>query len=328
MPSPDRVPRLALRFDMRNRAPDGSGSAELYAAALDLAGWADGLGFGSVQLLEHHGSADGYLPSPLTMAAAIAGRTRSVRLDVVVAAPFYHPVRLAEDLAVLDLVSGGRVDVTVVAGYVEEEFRLYGVDPADRPALVAETIGVLRAAWAGKPVERDGVSLRVTPWPLQPGGPRITMGGSTPRAARRAAALADRFAPTAGHLWDVYSDACAAAGRPPGPRPLRRGPSFLHVSEDPERDWARIGPYALHSNESYAAWTEAVGLPSPFRSAPDVAALRASGQFAVVTPQECLDLARGVDLLVFNPIVGGMPPELGWEGMRLFESAVLPALTT
>src|SRR5205823_5191777 len=94
---------FGLRFDFRNPAFAGTTCAERYAAALDMAEWADGLGCVSIALSEHHGSPDGYLPSPLTMLAAMAARTTNVRfLVAALVAPFYDPLRLAEDLVVLD----------------------------------------------------------------------------------------------------------------------------------------------------------------------------------------------------------------------------------
>lgn len=99
---------LSLAYDMR--APDfGADPADLYAAALDQCAWADRVGFQSVGFMEHHASSDGYLPSPIVMAAAAAARTRRMRIGVLVLAPLYDPVRLAEDLAVLDNVARGRL---------------------------------------------------------------------------------------------------------------------------------------------------------------------------------------------------------------------------
>ena len=127
--TPDRRGlRLTMRFDLR--VPDfGPPAAELYAAMLDQAVWAEAHGFDSVGLSEHHGSDDGYCPSPVVMAAAVAGRTSSIRILIAaLVLPLYTPVRLAEDLAVLDLASGGRVDLVIGAGYRPEEVAMYGLE--------------------------------------------------------------------------------------------------------------------------------------------------------------------------------------------------------
>src|SRR5260370_26698534 len=100
--------------------------AERYAAALDMAEWADQLGCSSIRVSEHHGSADGYLPSPMIMLAAMAARTNTVRLSIAaLIAPFHDPLRVAEDLCVLDNISNGRIDVIVAAGYTREEFAMF-----------------------------------------------------------------------------------------------------------------------------------------------------------------------------------------------------------
>ena len=103
-------------------------SADRYEAAIEMAEWADRLGGLSISVSEHHGSPDGYLPSPIPLLGAMAARTTS-RFRLMIAAliaPFYEPLRLAEDLIVLDIVSRGRVDLIIGAGYVHEEFDLYG----------------------------------------------------------------------------------------------------------------------------------------------------------------------------------------------------------
>src|SRR5256714_5395325 len=144
---------FGLRFDFRNPAFAGTTCAERYAAALDMAEWADRLGCVSIAVSEHHSSPDGYLPSPLPMLAAMAARTTNVRFMVAaLIAPFYDPLRLAEDLAVLDHVSEGRVDVIVAGGYVHEEFAMYGVPMSERGRRVTETVATLKAAFAGEPL--------------------------------------------------------------------------------------------------------------------------------------------------------------------------------
>src|ERR1700710_1245607 len=141
--------RLEIRYDLR--APDfGAPALDLYQAALDQCEWADNLGFESCTLMEHHASTDGYLPSPLVMAAAVAGRTKNLLIRVaLMLLPLYHPLRAAEDLAVLDLVSNGRLRLMVGAGYRQEEYSQYGLSLSDRPALMVEAVEALKQAWTG-----------------------------------------------------------------------------------------------------------------------------------------------------------------------------------
>jgi alkanesulfonate monooxygenase SsuD/methylene tetrahydromethanopterin reductase-like flavin-dependent oxidoreductase (luciferase family) len=119
---------FAMRFDFRNPAFARTSTADRYAAALDMAAWADRLGCVGITLSEHHGSEDGYLPSPIPMVAAMAARTTNVRFMIAaLIVPLHDPLRLAEDLVVADNLSGGRVDVVVAAGYVRREFEMFGV---------------------------------------------------------------------------------------------------------------------------------------------------------------------------------------------------------
>src|SRR3954449_5688798 len=163
---------FGLRFDFRNPSIAGTSMADRYAAALDMAEWADRLGCLTLTVSEHHGSTDGYLPSPLPILAAFAARTTNTRLMVAaLIAPFYDPLRLAEDLVVLDHLSKGRVDLIVAGGYVSDEFVMYDVPLRERAARVAETVATLLSAFTGEPSEFRGRRVQVRPPPYRPGGP-------------------------------------------------------------------------------------------------------------------------------------------------------------
>src|SRR6058998_3844090 len=157
---------IGLRYDLRAPSFGPATHPELYAACLDQCAWADRLGLDFVVLSEHHGVEDGYLPAPLTLAAAIAGRTKSILINIAaVLVPLHDPVRLAEQLAVLDLASGSRVSFVAGLGYRPEEFAMAGVDRRERWALLEEAIGVMRQAWTGEPFTWRGRTVRVTPVP-------------------------------------------------------------------------------------------------------------------------------------------------------------------
>jgi alkanesulfonate monooxygenase SsuD/methylene tetrahydromethanopterin reductase-like flavin-dependent oxidoreductase (luciferase family) len=321
---------LGLRYDLRLPGAESAQRKRLLDVALEQAAWADGLGFGSVTLSEHHGSPDGYLPSPIVFGAAMATRTSRMFINLgALIVPLHDPLRLAEDLAVLDLLSGGRLIVTVGAGYVESEFDMFGKQLSDRGHAVEHAVDVLKAAWTGEPFELDGRTVRVTPRPFQDPRPPIFLGGQSRAAARRAARIADGYLPVHSENHDDYRAAMLELGKPdPGPA-SPRAPRFLHVAEDPDRAWAQIAPYCLHEMNAYGAWAEVAGLDTGYRRVPDVDALRASGEYPVVTPDECVELARTLGragALVFHPLCGGMDPDLSWESLRLFEQKVLPAL--
>jgi alkanesulfonate monooxygenase SsuD/methylene tetrahydromethanopterin reductase-like flavin-dependent oxidoreductase (luciferase family) len=319
------VIELSLAYDMR--APDaGAAAADLYGAAVEQAAWADKLGFDKVTVMEHHATTDGYLPSPIVLGAAIAGVTEQVTVQLsLVLLPLYHPLRAAEDLAVLDLVSGGRMRLVVGLGYREEEYQQFDVNIRRRPSLMEEAVETLKLAWTGEPFEFRGQTVRILPRPAQRPRPGIAMGGASPASARRAARIADDYQPLAPRLYDIYLEELAALGKAPPPPPRWAGRGvYVYVSEDPERDWARIGPAALHDTNEYARWIGA--RRGTFEPMADTDELRRAGTYRVVTPDECLDLALEHGGLVFKPLVGGLDPAVGWAGLQLFADQVLPRL--
>jgi alkanesulfonate monooxygenase SsuD/methylene tetrahydromethanopterin reductase-like flavin-dependent oxidoreductase (luciferase family) len=317
---------FGLRFDLRNPAFSGVDMADRYAALLDMAEWADQCGAVYISVSEHHGSDDGYLPSALTMAAAIAARTKNLRIGInALVAPFYDPLRLAEDTAVVDLLSAGRLDLTLIGGYVPSEFEMFGVATSERPARIREAIETLRAAWTGQPFEFRGRMARVTPMPVQPGGPKILLGGSSEAAARRAARLADGFMPTEPQWWPYYRDECLKLGKPdPGPG-MGASAATVVLAEDPEAMWPKLGPYFLHETNSYGAWKTAADVANPYSTMVDVGEVRDSGQYRILTPDEFLaEMATAeIPFAMLHPMVGGIPPELAWESLRLFEARCL-----
>ncbi|HEY1830312.1 MAG TPA: LLM class flavin-dependent oxidoreductase [Acidimicrobiales bacterium] len=317
---------FGLRFDLRNPAFAGIDMGDRYRAILDMAEWADLRGGLYLSLSEHHGSDDGCLPSPLTMAAAIAARTTNIRIGINALIPaFYDPLRLAEDTAVVDLISGGRLDLTLGGGYVTAEFAMFGVALSERPARVVETVETLRAAWTGQPFEFRGRTVRVTPTPAQPGGPTIALGGSSEAVARRAARIADGFMPSEPRWWQYYRDECIALGRPdPGPG-LRGTAATVVLADDPEAMWPKLGPYFLHETNSYSAWKTEANVASPYAPMVDLDEVRASGQYRILTPAQYSAELEGAELpfAMLHPMVGGIPPELAWESLRLFEARCL-----
>ncbi len=323
---------FTLRFDLRNPSFAGISTADRYGAALDMCEWAESNGFIMVVLSEHHGSPDGYLPSAVPFAAAVAARTRQVRIMIsAVVASFHDPLKLAEDIAVVDAISGGRLDLVVTNGYVAEEFAMFDRPLNKRVASTVETVETLQGAFSGEPFEFRGRTVQVTPAPHTPGGPPLLLGGSTPPAARRAARLGLGFLPAGPEVWQVYREACAEYERPdPGPW-LGGDTSFIHVAKDVERGWQQIGPHAMHEANSYGHWMADAGIGGaggyvPFASLDE---LRATGQYRVLTPEQLVDELRAAGPFasaMMHPMMGGIPPEVAWESLRLVETEVIPAL--
>jgi alkanesulfonate monooxygenase SsuD/methylene tetrahydromethanopterin reductase-like flavin-dependent oxidoreductase (luciferase family) len=320
---------FGLRFDFRNPALAGTTMADRYAAAIEMAAWADGLGCMSIAVSEHHGSEDGYLPSPIAMLAAMAARTANVRFMIAaLIAPFYDPLRLAEDLVVLDNLSRGRVDVIVAGGYVPGEFAMFEVPMRERARRVTEAVAVLKAAFRGEPFEYRGRTVHITPGPFRPGGPAVLLGGSSEAAARRAARIADGFLPSVPDVWDVYRDELRHLGRPdPGPSPVGEN-HVVALAEDPERGWAQMAPFFLHETNSYGAWQAEADVAPTYRRVADADQLRATGQYRVLTPEQLVTELRAAPspFAMLHPLCGGIPPDLAWSSLRLFETRVLPAV--
>lgn len=321
---------FGLRFDFRNPEFSGTTVADRYAAALDIAEWGDRLGCVSIAVSEHHGSPDGYLPSPIPMLAAMAARTTNVRFMIAaLIAPFHDPLRLAEDMVVLDNLSGGRVDLIVAGGYVHEEFAMFDVPMNERARRVTETVTTLKAAFTGEPFEYRGRTVHITPAPFRPGGPAISLGGSSEPAARRAARIADGFLPSVPEVWEFYRDEVQRLGRPdPGPSPIGEN-TVVALAKDPEAGWEQMAPFFLHETNAYGLWQAQDDVASPYRRVDDVEQLRATGQYRVLTPDEFVEeqKAAAFPFAFFHPLCGGMPIELAWSSLRLFEHEVLPAFS-
>jgi len=322
--------KLEISYDMR--APDfGAPARELYAAALDQAAWADDLGFDNIGLGEHHCAVDGYNPSPLVLAAAMGARTRRIGLRTsVLLAPLYDPIKLAEDAAVTQLATGGRLILGVGGGYRPVEFESFGRRLEDRWEAVGETIEVLRRAWTGEPFEWRGRRCHVTPKP-EP-APPILLGGGSAAAARRAARIADGwYPPLDERLWPPYREACRKLGKPdPGSYPAH-GPIFLWIAKEPERAWDRLMPHVLHQLRSYSEWTvEAFGRPAgPYAEAMTEETVKQSPGYRALTPEGALELAEALgddSVLFLNPLLAGVDPDVSWEMLKLYEAEVHPYL--
>jgi alkanesulfonate monooxygenase SsuD/methylene tetrahydromethanopterin reductase-like flavin-dependent oxidoreductase (luciferase family) len=323
--------QLTLIYDMRAPA-FGAPRTELFRTALDQAEWADAAGFDVIGLGEHHSAEDGYNPSSLVLAAAMAARTRRIMLRTsVLLAPLYDPVKLAEDAAITQTIANGRLLLGIGAGYRPVEFETFGRNLGDRWRVMGETCAFLKQAWTGEPFEWQGRRVIVRPRP-EPFPPPILLGGESPKAARRAAHIADGwFPPVDARLWPPYREECLALGKPdPGPYP-NQGPVFLWVDEDPEAAWERLMPHVLHQMQSYAQWTiEAYGHTSgPYAGGVTAETVRESGIYQILSPEQTLALAEKLgphSVLYLSPLLAGIAPEESWRMLRLFETRVLPHL--
>ena len=323
--------RTAALFDMRAPA-FGTPASALYAAALEMAAFADEIGISRVNLMEHHASEDGYLPVPFVMGGGVAARTQRCRISLgAVILPLHDPVKIAEQIAMLDQMSGGRLEVIFGAGYVASEFAAFGVSLRDRGRLLDEGIDIILRALRGERFAAGAREVFVRPLPVQPPEDILLVGGGVEASAKRAARFGLGFAPLRADLLPLYDAECRRHGREPGPRYGPSPPINIHLAEDPDRAWAQLMPHVKHVVAEYARWAE--GEPnshSPFKGLlQDDEALRRSGMFAVWTPEELVARAPSIvgeyGSLSFMPLLGGLAPELGWESLDLL-GKVMPHL--
>ncbi len=323
---------LILRFDFRLAPHAGATRHELFSTALDMCEWADEHGALTVMFNEHHSAPDGYLPSPLVMAAAAAARTSTVPISCsALLALMYDPVKLAEDMITLDHLSGGRVSYTIGLGYRDAEYEMFGVDRRRRGALMDEHLDVLRRALTGERFTWRGPHRRGPPSALQRRRAIAGLRRELPR--RRPSGRAQRMmlfaeAPDP-DLARIYDEEAAAAGTMPGMAmvPGAGSPTSVFVADDVDAAWAELGPYLLHDARTYAEWMGPGARAASFSAATTVDELRDErGPYQIVTPAGAVELVRTQGTLSLQPLCGGLDPDAAWRSLRLIASDVLPAL--
>jgi alkanesulfonate monooxygenase SsuD/methylene tetrahydromethanopterin reductase-like flavin-dependent oxidoreductase (luciferase family) len=317
-----------MRFDMRLSA--AAPARDQYQAALDMVAWAESRGGTLVIVSEHHGVPDGYLPSPAVLVSAMAARTTSTFIIVAAALlPLYDPVRLAEDICVVDHVSGGRVAWVLGLGYRREEFEMFGVDWKRRGAIADEKLSIVLQALNGVPFEYEGRAIHVTP--ATPVRPQVSWGGGSQAAARRAARFGlDFFGQTnVGGLAEAYREECEKLGRPAGTcmLPAPGDPTVVFVADDVDKAWEEIGPYLLRDATTYAAWNADTVSTASLSQGTTIDELRAEcGAHRILTVEEAIELGRAGGMLPLHPLCGGIPAELAWPYLVRVAEEVEPAL--
>jgi alkanesulfonate monooxygenase SsuD/methylene tetrahydromethanopterin reductase-like flavin-dependent oxidoreductase (luciferase family) len=321
-----------IRFDLRSAPTSPVSKSDLYTACLEQSKWADEHGLDMLVLSEHHGDTGGYLPSPIVLGSSIAAATTSIPLMIsALLVPLHDPIRLAEDLAVADLVSQGRVGFVTGIGYRPSEYRLVGKDFHKRGKLLDEALDVMLKAWTGEPFEYQGETVQIGPKPFSQPHPMIFIGGSSKAAAKRAARFGLGLFPSAEdhELAEIYVQECEKLGKQPGMVLMPTGPAAVFVSEDPDKTWAEIGEYLLDDAMEYNAHLTSDMKSQAQATSTTVDDLRAEGVYQILTPDECLALADEVGPMgpiTLHPLCGGTPPEIGWQSLELFASDVLPRL--
>lgn len=325
--------RTLMRFNMVMPEPDRAENGRRHQAMLEMCRFADANGFSGVSLEEHHGAFNGWSSSPLVLAGLIFGASKNLQITIsALLVPLHDPLRIAEDIAALDLASGGRLVVIAGIGYRPEEYAAHGKDWVSRGALMDEAITVMRQAWTGEPFEYRGTTVRVTPTPSSDPHPILMLGGTSKVAVRRAARFGLPFfaAAQVPGLAEYYNEQCAANGTSGFFMAPSASTAMVHVAEDPDKAWAELGHHFLHEARVYAGWQTPDIHSAVHSDATTVEELRAEGTYQILTPDECVERCRAMgpfDALTLHPMCGGMPIEEAWSSIRLVAEAVIPELS-
>jgi alkanesulfonate monooxygenase SsuD/methylene tetrahydromethanopterin reductase-like flavin-dependent oxidoreductase (luciferase family) len=324
--------------------PPGSGRtfAQEYADILGLSQDAEAAGFDSVWVSEHHGAADGYLPALTVMLGALAAVTRRVELGMgVVLGPFQHPLRFAEDCAVVDNIAGGRLIVGLAPGWREEEFRAFNVPIKERVGRNAELVKICRLAWTGQRFSFEGKYYRyeqvaVTPPPAHP--LRILMGGFVEKAAERAGRLGDGFLAsrndlrTFQRLVAAFERGARAAGKDPLQMPIGVLQNAWVSRDGGIPDHVLDG--AWHQLGTYVAWRVPNDTPEAPYQLPPLDRQAVVERMAAGKPEQVVQAIRPWleaygkrDLhIVFRLHYPGMTRAEAQPAVELFAQEVIPAL--
>ena len=319
---------IGVWFDLRNPPGWRQEPARLYGFTLEMCEEAERLGADSLWFSEHHGFEDGYLPQPLTFAAAAAARTSRVRLGTgILVAPLRKTVQLAEEAAVVDILSGGRLDLGLGAGYRVPEFELFGADRGARYRTLDAQVGELRRLWAGGGLTPAPVAGRLPIW----------LGYQGPKGARRAGRMGEGLLTLAASSWPHYREGLAEGGHDPATARMGGGIQ-AYVTEDPERDWPLVAPHIAYQQDSYRRYmVQGAGHPVPRPVNPQ--RLRTRGPeagplsyFLFGTPEEVAGQIRAhagdapVAHVWLGASVAGMPEDLAARHVQTICTRLGPLL--
>jgi len=333
--------KFGFLFSIRNPREWEKPWDQVYAEMLEQVQAAEQLGFDSVWMSEHHSVEDGYCPSTLVAAAAVAARTKTITIGTrLLLLPMHNPVRVAEDAAVVDVISGGRFILGMAVGYVPHEYGTFGVNRRFRPSLMDEGVEIIRRAWTedrfdfhGKRYDLTGVAVQ--PKPIQQPHPPIWLGASRGSAIERVARMADGFHYVgAVSSYRAYEEAMRRNGRDPRSIPVYDSRDFW-CAEDSEQAWQEAREHLFYSSSNYARWgaeaAEADGHPLTGEppATPEEMRERAGTMLFVGDPGEIVELFR--ERQAETPIDGtimrippGMDHDKVLKQMELIAAEVMP----
>ncbi len=324
-------------YDFRNPEQWRRPWAELYGEILDFVAFTEGLGFEGAWVPEHHGAEDGYMPSPMVALAAIAARTKTIKIGSGVAlAPLHHPVRFAEDCAVLDALSNGRLEMSLAIGYRRRETDAFGVDFTKRGQRFDEFLQIVRRLWAGETVTFEGQHYTVRNAAITPPPPRghipLYIGGFAEKALERVAKYGDGYFGNE-EVFDLFREKLRAQGKDPESARIRIQGLFVTVAKDPEQAMDELAPYFHHVNNTYGAWLnedKASGVEGALLAPMSLDAFKASGILQILTPDQAIDYFQAMRSRIpvehFTMMLPpGLPPAKFAPYAETFAKQVMPA---
>ncbi|MFA9408587.1 MAG: LLM class flavin-dependent oxidoreductase [Candidatus Dadabacteria bacterium] len=317
---------------------------DLYSEMLEEITAAEDYGFESAWLTEHHLLDDGYCPSLLVTAAAIAARTKRLRIGTgIYLMPLHDPIRTAEDAAVVDLISKGRLILGLGLGYRQEEFDVFGRSLKERKGRMEESIEILNKSWSegefsfkGKYYQYDNIN--VTPKPVQKPIP-IWIGAFSEPAIKRAARMnaplfiaAIGVIPIIKYLIDMHRGFLSEFGYDPDKleQPVVRE---VYVSRDGRsKIWEKIKENITYTAKGYASWGSFVDREGNLISDPTDPSIDdiALDQAIIGSPEECIETinqykeAVPMDPLICRFKLPGLSHRDAMESMKLFSNEVMP----
>jgi alkanesulfonate monooxygenase SsuD/methylene tetrahydromethanopterin reductase-like flavin-dependent oxidoreductase (luciferase family) len=329
--------RVSFTMDFRNAPARRQPWREFWEDNLWLMCEAEAMGFDILQVQEHFFTDDGYGPSMPIFLTALAERTTRARLMAFLyILPLRNPAQLAQETAVLDHLSGGRLDVAVGIGHRLLEYKAFGIDPSTRGARMEEAMTALQLAWTTRPfsfhgefLDFDGIEVR--PEPLQDPHPPLWVGATTPRAAARAGRHGAHLAPGAADpaIIDAYWAARDAAGFDRASARIAFGLPATVTREDPDEVWERHKELYHYRWDFYRKIRAELGDPdlAPTNPGPDF-----YRSYETIGPPELvIENARRVvddfgvtDLGFFGPPSGMDLRTEGYASLKLFAEEVLP----
>jgi alkanesulfonate monooxygenase SsuD/methylene tetrahydromethanopterin reductase-like flavin-dependent oxidoreductase (luciferase family) len=340
--------QLVVTMGIRRLPSQSRPLQDLYRDHIEEAVLAERLGFDNVWASEHHFAEDAWNPSPITFLAAVAARTARVRIGTYVLLPFHNPVRVAEDIAVLDNISGGRVDLPVGVGSAVEEFRTFGIPFNERLGRTFEALRIIEGCFAGEEFSHQGKyyafpNVRMTTTPVQKPGPPIWVASMGDQSVAWTARRGYHLAAGAGRGHTKYEELLRQFGHDRSKCQVASIPVRVHLAATREEAWdeAEAGLHqVLHfyrSRVDARSATSAAGLLNElppvgeFRNVPGIG--HRGSPFLVGTPDEvgrALAQYRDKRLthLSLNFHQPGMDTKVVRRSMEMFARELMPSVKT